>query len=130
MAKRRVFSQLEPGPRRMEKMNQKSITETTGYIPEHIRIKKLFQAGEILSDFRKETYDFGGTDIVPEGFLDPTRNSNFDMADATRIARENNHRYKDAKKRADESGKTEEAARAEGISSGEISPENIPDGTP
>lgn len=125
---RTVYSQASILPRRRAKMNDRSKTEMRGYIPDHVRIKAMIMSGEALEDFRKAQYDFGGTDIVPEGFLDPTRNSNFDLADATFLAREQDRKYKEAKKRAEQSREAQEEAQAEGLNAGENDKADIPDG--
>lgn len=55
-----------------------------GYIPAHKQIYNLINAGQRLVAARAEMYDFPGGEI-DENFSDPTRNGNFDLADATQI---------------------------------------------
>ena len=66
-----------------EKMDPHSKTEKAGYIPAKIQIENMIMAGQRLGDYRREMYDFGAEDKVDEDFMDPTRNPNYDMADAS-----------------------------------------------
>jgi len=63
-----------------------SKAESAGYIPPKIQIENMILAGKRLDDARKEQYDFGPDDKIDENFVDPTRNPNFDMADASALA--------------------------------------------
>ena len=58
------------------------LVETAGYIPAYKQIENLLMAGKRLVSYR-EQYDFTGE--IDEDFNDPTRNGNFDLADATQI---------------------------------------------
>ena len=63
------------------------IVETAGYIPAKIQIENMILAGQRLSDYRREMYDFGYDEPDDETFDDPTRHPNFDMADASAYMR-------------------------------------------
>lgn len=70
-----------------ETLSRKSMTERAGYIPARTQIEQLINAGVRLDQYRKEAFDFGpGEDVDPD-FSDPTRDPNFDMADASALAR-------------------------------------------
>lgn len=60
------------------------LVEVAGYIPAHKQINNLINAGQRLAAARAEMYDFPDGEI-DENFNDPTRNGNFDLADATQI---------------------------------------------
>ena len=60
------------------------LVEVAGYIPAHKQINNLINAGQRLVAARAEMYDFPDGEI-DENFSDPTRNGNFDLADATQI---------------------------------------------
>jgi hypothetical protein len=72
---------------RGEENSGKSKVETAGYIPAQVQIERLILAGKRLSDFRREQYDFGADEQVPDDFVDPTRSPGYDLADAARDAR-------------------------------------------
>jgi hypothetical protein len=74
-----------------------TITEQAGYIPPRIQIENMINAGKRLDQYRKEMYDFPPDAEVPDDFEDPTRNPGFDMADATKLAREIRTRLRSAK---------------------------------
>lgn len=63
-----------------------SKAETAGYIPPKVQIENMILAGKRLEQARKEAYDFGPDDEVDYGFHDPTRDTGFDLADASRLA--------------------------------------------
>lgn len=58
------------------------LIEKAGYIPAQQRIENLILAGQRLSDFRKEQFDFHEQKDIDENFYDSTRNKNYDLADA------------------------------------------------
>lgn len=62
-----------------------SPVEKNGYISAQKRIENLILAGQRLIESRKQQFDFIGNEI-DEDFYDPTRDPNFDMADASQIA--------------------------------------------
>ena len=70
------------------KMDDVSKVETAGYIPADVQIEMFIQAGRRLDQARKEQFDFGPEEEVPEDFIDPTRKSGFDMADASLLSQE------------------------------------------
>nr|QJB20396.1 MAG: hypothetical protein [Microvirus sp.] len=61
------------------------LVETAGYIPAHKQINNLINAGQRLVAARAEMYDFPDG-AIDENFNDPTRNGNFDLADASQLA--------------------------------------------
>lgn len=64
----------------------KRITETAGYVPAEIQITEMLLAGARLGEYRREMYDFGADEEVPEDYEgDPTRAPGFDAADGSRI---------------------------------------------
>ena len=60
------------------------LVETAGYVPAKKRIEDMILAGQRLVDYRKSLYDFPDGEI-DENASDPTRDLNFDMADATQL---------------------------------------------
>lgn len=58
--------------------------ERAGYISSQKRIESMIQAGQRLSDYRKQQFDFPDGEIV-EDYQDPTRSPNFDLSDATQM---------------------------------------------
>lgn len=79
-----------------EKNNGPVLVERSGYFTTRQRIQNLLNAGQQLADYRKQIYDFENGEI-DENFTDPTRNSNFDLADATSINMELSDRLNDTK---------------------------------
>jgi hypothetical protein len=70
------------------KSGGKRITETKSFIPAKQQIENMILAGQRLSAFRTGMYDFGPNDKIDYDYIDPTRNPNFDLADASRIKAE------------------------------------------
>ena len=67
----------------------KSLIEKGSHIPVMQQVRDMIAAGEKLGDYRKGAFDFDAGEEVPKDVLpDPTRSSNFDLADATRIIEE------------------------------------------
>lgn len=52
------------------------------YMPAHVQISRLIRAGENLAVYRKEMFDIGWENESKDIPLDPTRGSNYDLADA------------------------------------------------
>lgn len=97
----------------------KRMVETGGYIPPEVQIEEMIFAGRRLGEYRKENYDFGADEEIPDDYVDPTRSPGFDMADASAIKSDLKtrlQRLKDAqaalKKKAEED-KSEEKPEAE-----------------
>jgi len=67
-----------------EKNSGITIVERAGYISAQKRIENMILAGQRLVEYRKHQFDFIGNEI-DEDFEDPTRNPNFDMADASQL---------------------------------------------
>lgn len=63
-----------------EQNSGEEIVETSGYMPTQQRIEQMILAGQRLDQARRESYDFDGE--IEEDFYDPTRDPNYDMADA------------------------------------------------
>ena len=74
------------------KCTDESKTEQTGWLPPQLQVQRLVDAGQRLDDYRKFVYDFQNMDEIPdsevEQYIDPTRESDFDLSDITRIKRE------------------------------------------
>jgi len=89
------------------KMDDVSKVETAGYIPADVQIEMFIQAGRRLDQARKEQFDFGPEEEVPEDFIDPTRNGSFDLADASQLGRKTAAALQDqaAKKRESDQAK-------------------------
>lgn len=97
-------------------LSNERITESAGYITAKQRIENMILAGQRLVEFRKEQFDF--PDKIDENFSDPTRDKNFDLADATMLSLENEERLKQQKaendkKLAEEKQKKEALEAAE-----------------
>lgn len=89
--------------RRKEAGGGPRIVEASGYIPTKVQVENMMIAGQRLNDYRREQYDYSEGDSVPDDVVpDPTRNPEFDLADATRLGREANARIDKAKKEAEE----------------------------
>ena len=73
------------------------LVETAGYVSAEKRITNLLLAGQRLDSARKEAYDFPDGQI-DENFVDPTRASNYDIADAYQDSLDVNRRLEEAEK--------------------------------
>ena len=98
--------QAEPG-------GGEKLVETQGYIPADIQIEQMLSAGIRLDEYRKEKYDFGPDEEVPDDFIDPTRNKGFDLADGSLLAKGVVNRLEDSalkeeRKKEEEKKKIEE----------------------
>lgn len=101
-----------------EKNSGKSKTEQAGYVPPHIQIGRMFEAGQRLDASRRDEFDFPDENEVDPNWIDPTRRPDYDLADATqaKIAVEANLRYqaseteKNSKKPASPEGESPEKA--------------------
>lgn len=59
------------------------LVETAGYISAKQRIENLILAGQRLDEYRYQMYDDDGEKFDEDNtFIDPTRSSNYDLADA------------------------------------------------
>jgi len=79
-----LYTQHRRPPKRPEKMDPLTLTESAGYLPSKVQIENLIQAGKRLVQWRKEQYDFPEDQDVDESFEDPTRRPGYDLADASR----------------------------------------------
>jgi len=73
-------------PRKGEINSGETLVDTSGYIPPERQIFDMINAGRRLSENRKGMYEFERDDVVPEDFVDPTREPGFDLVDAGNIA--------------------------------------------
>ena len=82
-----------------ERTGGKVHVETAGYISAQQQITNLIDAGERLVQYRKESYDIpiGAEDEDPP--IDPTRNPNFDLADASELHQKNAKRLKNTEEK-------------------------------
>lgn len=80
-----IQTQYAPGVRNKEKMSDKSEVETSGYRPLKGRIEEMIEFGTRLQAARNEQYDFKHGEKPNVDFYDPTRDPNFDMADASML---------------------------------------------
>lgn len=88
--------------RRKEVGGGPRIVEASGYIPTKIQVENMLIAGQRLNEYRREQYDFSEGDSVPDDVVpDPTRDPQFDLADATRLGRDAKARLDEAKKEAE-----------------------------
>lgn len=84
-----------------EKNPGKDVVERAGYIPAKIRIEEMILAGQRLRSYRAEQFDFPDGEI-DENFTDPTRNLNYDLADATQQGLQVSDRLEEASQTAQE----------------------------
>lgn len=68
-----------------EEVDKTRLTEQAGYIPAHIQVGQLIAAGKRLNDYREEQYDFRDDASINFNLEDPTREGNFDLADASQL---------------------------------------------
>lgn len=67
----------------------KSLIEKGSSIPVMQQVRDMIAAGERLGVSRQGAYDFDpGVEVPKDTVPDPTRSSNFDLADGTRISEE------------------------------------------
>jgi len=74
-------------PKEWEVNEELSRTETAGYRPAEVIIGEMIMAGQRLVDYRKQRYEFGFDEKVPEGYYDPTRSPGVDMGTLSQIGR-------------------------------------------
>lgn len=75
--------------------NGDAIVETAGYRSAEVQISEMLNAGQRLVDYRKQRYEFGGDEVVPPDYEDPTRRPGFDMADASMLEKVARDRIKE-----------------------------------
>jgi hypothetical protein len=102
MAERKWVDQENYVPVEGDKMSTETLTEQAGYIPANIQVERLILAGQRLDAFNKAMYDFEDEDQSVWDFNDPTRDPNYDMADASQSLQDLAARYKKAEKEAKE----------------------------
>lgn len=73
------------------------ITETAGYISIKQQVENILRAGERLTEYRREHYDYGNEKEDDGETIDPLRNPNFDLADASEILSEQTEKIENAK---------------------------------
>jgi len=102
-----------------EKNSGEIITEQAGYIPSQIQIENMILAGQRLDNYRKEQFDLNDEDFDEfDVEMDPTRNGNYDLADAFKDQQKVSNSLK--KQAADAAAKSEAASKE---ASGEKLPE-------
>ena len=67
-----------------EKNSGKSKVERAGYIPAKTQIEQLFAAGQRLDAYRRDLYEFGPDDAIPDDYEPIAKD--FDAADAAQAA--------------------------------------------
>lgn len=87
------FNRVRSAP---ESNDGKTSVDRAGYISAQKRIENIMFAGQRLIQSRREMYDFEG-DQFDSSFSDPTRNKNYDMADAFQDGLVNQERLAKAK---------------------------------
>jgi len=80
-----------------EENDGKTSVDRAGYISAQKRIENIMFAGQRLVQSRREMFDFEGDQFDPS-FNDPTRNKNYDMADAFQDGLINQERLAKAKR--------------------------------
>lgn len=83
-----VFTQMDPFIEPGEINEGPELVEKSGYIPAEEQIGAMLRAGERLGEFRREAYDFGDKEDIPDDYVDPTRSPGFDLADASALQRD------------------------------------------
>ena len=89
----------------------KTLVERAGYISAQKRIENMILAGQRLVDYRKSQFDFEG-DKIDFDFDDPTRNPNFDMADASQLKYQAEANLAESRARAKKAELDKEAVKA------------------
>lgn len=87
--------ELEPG-------GGERLVETAGYVPAEVQISDMLEAGRRLGEYRRDRFDFGSGEEVPEDYFDPTRSRGFDLADASRLQHEVTARFSEQEAKAEE----------------------------
>ena len=82
------------------------VTETAGYVPASVLVSQMIRAGVKLREYREDQFHFGADEEVPQDFLDPTLDPDFDLKMATEA-------FDDAGKRLQAAREAEEAKREE-----------------
>jgi len=81
-----IYDKYNRPPSFKEKGGGKRVTESAGYIPTHIQIAQFRLAGQRLGEWRREKFDYGPGEKLPEELItDPFRDRGLDMAEATAI---------------------------------------------
>lgn len=78
-----VFDQFNPPPYEGAVMGGETLVEPEGYVPAEKQIENMLLAGERLIAGRRESYDFGPDENVPDDIDIRARRPNYDLADAT-----------------------------------------------
>lgn len=105
------YKRPKPDP---EVNSGEQITETAGYIPADVQITDMIQAGFRLGEYRREMYDFGAEEEVPDDMEPLPYGSDIQTVEAK--AMEVEARLQEAQAlllKAEEEKKALEAAKAE-----------------
>lgn len=105
-------TKYERKPTIPEKNGMPSKTEKIGYIPPKIQIENMILAGQRLADSRRG-YEFAENEEIPEDYIDPTRNPNFDLADASEMHYAVTERMRQSKAEKEAAEAQEKALQAE-----------------
>ena len=97
-----------PGEKRT---GRETITNQTGYIPLSMQLARLEAAGQQLSAYRAENYDFPPGVIVDDELQDPTRRPDYDMADASTALRDLERKLTERKRKEKEQKEYEESMK-------------------
>ena len=89
---RQHYGQASLPPKQPEINSGEYLLEEDGYLPLEHQLLRLQAAGQRLRQFRVEAFDFANGE-VEDGYEDPTRRPNFDMADASEILADIERRY-------------------------------------
>lgn len=112
MKVRKVYSHfVRPDDKTMslEFNDGKSLVEQGGYVSNAVKINSLLGAGVALQNARSSQFDFKDGEDDERAF-DPTRSSNFDLADVSALMRQATENMKRAVRRNDESEKLKKTA--------------------
>lgn len=91
-----------------EKPYGKNPVEPGASLPVRVQIEQMIGAGRKLNESRANQFDFDeGAEVPDDVQPDPTRNPEFDLADATQIAKATAHNLREQAKSA-KSAKAEE----------------------
>lgn len=106
-------TKLKPRVKSPKKTWDKSKTQQTGYIPANVQIERFIDAGTRLIAARNEMYDFPPGVESDDDLEVPIRDPNFDLADASRLERENTARLEETAKIMKNEKKAEKAEKEE-----------------
>jgi len=80
-----IYTKYKRPGKILEVNTKPAVVETAGYITPQQQIMSFINAGRRLGDYRKEAYDARFDDDIDDIIPDPTRDPNFDLADASAL---------------------------------------------